>query len=254
MRYCSVGLQGTCTVERARKACQLMISVVIPAHNEFDAVDELVQRIGDVLNGTPSPWELILVDDGSTDGTDVRLRQIAETNPNLRVYSTRRRQGQTAALKAGLHRARGDIIVTLDADLENFPEDIPKLLEKLEGGADVVVGWRKDREGSWFSRKLPSKLANAIIRRMTHLPIHDQGCGLKVFRRWVINSLFLYGEHHRLISCLCAMHHATLEEIPVGHSERRSGQSKYGLKRTYQGQAKSQGDHSQQAVAEEGDG
>jgi glycosyltransferase involved in cell wall biosynthesis len=207
------------------------ISVVVPAFDEAGSLPELLARVRTALETLARPWELVVVDDGSTDGTASVLRSLAATEPRLRVFAARRRLGQTAALKAGLARARGAVIVTLDADLQNPPEEIPRLVRALDEGADVVTGWRRHRHDRWLSRRLPSALANAWIRHATGIPIHDHGCALKAYRREVINRLHLYGDHHRLVTAVCALHGARVREIEVAHEPRRTGRSKYGTGR-----------------------
>ena len=209
----------------------LALSVVVPVHNEVESLGELVARVGAVLDALGRRGELILVDDGSSDGTGVVLRRLAAREPRLRIFATRRRRGQTMALKAGLARARGEIVVTLDGDLQNAPEDIPVLLQALDAGADLVTGWRRERHDGWFTRRLPSMAANAWIRRLTGVPIHDHGCALKAYRRWLVDALHLYGDHHRLVTGYAALQGARIAEVPVRHAPRRSGRSKYGLSR-----------------------
>jgi glycosyltransferase involved in cell wall biosynthesis len=203
----------------------------VPAFDEAGSLPELLARVRAALETLARPWELVVVDDGSADGTASVLRSLAATEPRLRVFAARRRLGQTAALKAGLARARGAVIVTLDADLQNPPEEIPRLVRALDEGADVVTGWRRRRHDRWLSRRLPSALANAWIRHATGIPIHDHGCALKAYRREVIDRLHLYGDHHRLVTAVCALHGAGVREIEVAHEPRRTGRSKYGTGR-----------------------
>jgi glycosyltransferase involved in cell wall biosynthesis len=179
------------------------------------------------------PFELIVVDDGSRDATVAHLRSLLPTNPELVILRLRRNFGQTPAMQAGFDRARGDVIVTLDGDLQNDPQDIPRLLERIKSGADVVSGWRVDRKDGLWLRRLPSQLANRLIRRLTGVPIHDQGCSLKAYRREVVQRLRLYSDMHRFIGVLVMPTGAAIEEIAVLHHPRVAGVSKYGLSRVY---------------------
>jgi glycosyltransferase involved in cell wall biosynthesis len=204
------------------------LSVVVPLHDEAGSVEELVRRVRAVGEASGLGWELVMVDDGSADGTAERLRALASADPRLRVLATRRRRGQTTALKAGLARARGEVLVTMDGDLQNAPEDIPLLLQALNEGADVVIGWRRDRRDPFFSRRLPSLVANRWIRRLTGIEVHDHGCALKAYRRELVREMHLYGDHHRLVTALTALHGARVREVVVSHAPRREGRSKYG--------------------------
>ncbi len=209
------------------------LSVVIPVHNEAEALPELVNRLRSVLPGAAERWEIILVDDGSTDGSARLLRRMAYVEPRLHPFATRIRQGQTHALRAGLARARGRIVVTLDGDLQNPPEEIPKLVAALDDTVDVVVGWRRDRHDPFLVRRFPSEIANRWIRRLTRVPVHDHGCALRAYRADVIRDLHLYGDHHRLLPAVCFLHGARIREIPVAHAPRRTGRSKYGVRRVF---------------------
>lgn len=209
------------------------VSVVIPAYNEEEALPRLLSRLEEVLPELGRPVEVIIVDDGSTDATPEILRQAVKRYPWLRGFILRRNFGQSAALTCGIEAARGKIIVTLDADLQNDPADIPLLLAKLEEGYDVVSGWRKDRQDPWLSRKIPSRVANWLIGRITGVRIHDYGCTLKAYRREVIQGIPIYGELHRFIPVLTDLRGARITEVPVRHYPRRFGKSKYGLSRTY---------------------
>ncbi len=204
------------------------LSVVVPVHDEAGSVEELARRVRAVGDALGIGWELVVVDDGSTDGTPARLRALASADPRLRVLATHRRRGQTTALKAGLARARGEILVTMDGDLQNAPEDIPLLLRALDEGADVVIGWRRDRRDPFFSRRLPSIAANRWIRRFTGIAVHDHGCALKAYRRELVREMHLYGDHHRLVTAVAALHGARVREVVVSHAPRREGRSKYG--------------------------
>jgi len=209
------------------------LSVVIPVYNEAENIPLLLERLKEALEGLGKPFEVVIVDDGSTDGTTEILKQLKPRYPWLRVVVLRRNFGQSAAFTAGLDHARGEVIVTMDGDLQNDPQDIPRLLEKIEEGYDVVSGWRKDRKDPFFSRRLPSILANALISRLTKVKLHDYGCSLKAYRREVIEGLTIYGELHRFIPVLVSFGGARIAEIPVTHHPRRFGRSKYGLSRTY---------------------
>ncbi len=209
------------------------LSVVIPVYNEEQNVTLLLERLAQALQDLGRPFEVIIVDDGSTDRTPELLRSLKPRYPWLRVVFLRRNFGQSAAFTAGIDHARGEVIVTMDGDLQNDPADIPKLLAKLEEGYDVVSGWRKDRKDPFLSRRLPSILANKLISRLTHVELHDYGCSLKAYRAEVIQGLAIYGELHRFIPVLVSFRGARITELPVNHHPRRFGRSKYGLSRTY---------------------
>jgi glycosyltransferase involved in cell wall biosynthesis len=211
-----------------------LISVVVPMHNEVENVAALVEAIERALAGAGRPFELILVDDGSTDGSDQRLEQLAVTRPWLHPLYLKRNYGQSTALQAGFDIAQGEIIVTLDADLQNDPAEIPRLVAILDGNPDIdaVSGWRSNRQDSALSRTLPSRVANWLISRVTGVRLHDYGCALKAYRRQIISDLRLYGEQHRFIPALAADVGARILEVEVGHRARERGQSKYGIDRT----------------------
>jgi glycosyltransferase involved in cell wall biosynthesis len=208
------------------------LSVVIPVYNEQDSVRPLLASLRDVMEELGQGYELIVVDDGSTDQTLARLRDAALELPALRVVRLRANFGQTAALAAGFDVARGDLIVTMDGDGQNDPADVPRLLGKLKEGYDVVSGWRRDRRDPFWSRRLPSQLANGLISWITGVHLHDYGCALKVYRREILRDVALYGEMHRFLPALCRWVGASVGELPVGHWPRRRGVSKYGLGRT----------------------
>ncbi|QJA06792.1 glycosyltransferase family 2 protein [Thermosulfurimonas marina] len=208
------------------------VSIVIPAYNEEEALPHLLERLAEILPQIP-PAEVLIVDDGSTDGTPEILKDSVKRYPWLRVLILRRNFGQSAALTCGLDHARGKILVTLDADLQNDPADIPKLLDKLKEGYDLVSGWRKNRQDPFFTRKLPSRVANALISRITGVRLHDYGCTLKAYRREALQGVTIYGELHRFIPVLADLRGARIAEVPVRHHPRRFGKSKYGLSRTY---------------------
>ncbi|WP_456434489.1 glycosyltransferase family 2 protein [Thermosulfuriphilus sp.] len=212
---------------------EIDISVVIPLYNEEDNVALLLARIKEALEPLGRSFEVICVDDGSTDKTVKILKDLKKSYPFLRVIIFRRNFGQSAAMAAGFDYARGRIVVSMDGDLQNDPADIPMLITRLEEGYDVVSGWRKDRQDPFFSRKLPSFVANWIIGRATGVRLHDYGCSLKAYRREVVKNISLYGELHRFIPVLASFYGARIVEVPVRHHPRRLGRSKYGISRTY---------------------
>jgi glycosyltransferase involved in cell wall biosynthesis len=209
-----------------------MLSVVIPAYNEEENVPILYEKLKKVLDGLGQDYEIIFVDDGSTDGTYQRLKQLAEKDSRLKVIRFKRNYGQTAAMSAGFEHAKGDVIITLDADLQNDPEDIPLLLEKLEEGYHVVSGWRKDRKDPFLSRRLPSMIANWLISKITSVHLHDYGCTLKAYRAEVVKDLELFGDMHRFLPALTKRGGAKITEVVVRHHPRMFGRSKYGIGRT----------------------
>ncbi len=210
-----------------------MISIVIPVYNERPNIKPLLENTVSVMRNGRFNFEIIIVDDGSTDGTEELLRDIKREYPELKVLFLRRNFGQSAALTAGFRYAKGDVIITMDGDLQNDPSDIPLLLKKLDEGYDMVSGWRKNRKDPFFSRKLPSIVANWLIGRLTGVRVHDYGCTLKAFRKEVCKNLTLYGELHRFIPVLISLYGAKIGEVVVKHNERRGGESKYGLNRSY---------------------
>ena len=207
------------------------ISIIVPVYNEVENVERLCAKLHATLARLGRTYELILVDDGSRDGTWEKLKEQAASVPYLRLIRLRRNFGQTAAMSAGMHQAKGEVMVTLDADLQNDPDDIPLLLERIDRGFDVVSGWRKDRKDPFIHRRLPSIIANALISRVTGVPIHDFGCTLKAYRREVLENVQLYGEMHRFIPALASWVGGTVDEVVVRHSPRKFGKSKYGLSR-----------------------
>ncbi|MBS0500439.1 MAG: glycosyltransferase family 2 protein [Proteobacteria bacterium] len=211
------------------------VSIVVPIYNEVDNLPELVERIAQAMAGQPLSFELLAVDDGSSDGSRARLRELAAGRPWLRPVFLARNYGQSSALQAGFDRVRGRYVVTLDADLQNEPGDIPLLLQRLESDPDVdmVSGWRKDRQDAELSRKLPSRIANRLISRATGVHLHDYGCALKAYRRPIIDRIRLYGELHRFIPSLAREAGARIAEVPVRHHARTRGVSKYGIDRTF---------------------
>lgn len=211
------------------------VSIVVPIYNEVDNLPDLVARIGQAMAAQALSFELLAVDDGSTDGSAQRLLDLAAATPWLRPVLLVRNYGQSSALQAGFDRVRGRYVVTLDADLQNEPDDIPLLLARLQSDAsvDMVSGWRKDRQDAELSRKLPSRIANRLISRATGVHLHDYGCALKAYRRPIIDRIRLYGELHRFIPSLAKEAGARIAEVPVRHHARTRGVSKYGIDRTF---------------------
>ena len=210
------------------------VSIVIPVFNEEDNVADLVEQVGAAMMRSGRSFELICVDDGSRDESAARLAELALERSWLRPVYLIRNYGQSAALQAGFDEARGDMVVTLDGDLQNDPDDIPRLLDFMDQrqDVDVISGWRRNRQDRTLSRKIPSMLANGIISRVTGVRLHDYGCALKVYRASIIGDIKLYGELHRFIPALAAEVGAHIVEIPVNHRARTRGSSKYGIDRT----------------------
>lgn len=209
-----------------------MISVVIPAYNEEENIPILYEKLKKVMESLKEDYEIIFVDDGSIDRTLEILKELAKKDRKVKVIRFRRNYGQTAAIYAGFEHAKGDVIITMDADLQNDPEDIPKLLEKMKEGYDIVSGWRKDRKDPFLSRKLPSKIANWIISKVTGVELHDYGCTLKAYKSDIAKMYRLYGDMHRFLPALAKRFGAKITEIPVRHHPRLYGKSKYGIDRT----------------------
>jgi len=210
----------------------LKISVVIPLYNEVESIPMLHQALTDALEAYGQAYEIIIIDDGSTDGSFELLAQCAEKDEHIKVIRMRRNFGQTAAFAAGFDHAQGEVIITMDADLQNDPADIPLLMEKFEEGYDIVSGWRHDRQDRYLDRKLPSMIANRLISNVTDVRLHDYGCSLKAYRRDVLQHVRLYGQLHRFIPALASQVGGTVTEVPVNHRARQFGQSKYGIGRT----------------------
>lgn len=208
------------------------LSVVVPVFNEEESLAPLLRELAAVLAGLGRSSEIIAVDDGSTDASFARLRLLRDEVPGLRVVRLARNYGQTPAMAAGIEQARGQIIVTLDADGQNDPRDIPALLAALDDDVDVVQGWRRDRKDKWLSRRVPSQIANRMISIVTGTRLHDYGCTLRIMRADVAKELRLYGEMHRFIPALAADVGARVVERPVNHRPRTTGRSKYGIGRT----------------------
>jgi len=211
----------------------MMLSIIVPVYNEEDSIELLFDSIQTATRQLAMPWELILVDDGSQDHSLEKIKTLIQKNPGkLSVVVLRRNFGQTAAIAAGIDQAKGDVIILLDADLQNDPADIPRMVAKINEGFDVVSGWRYDRRDKFFTRTLPSHIANWIISKVTRVYLHDYGCTLKAYRREVITGFRLYGEMHRFIPVYANSVGARITEIKVQHHARRYGKAKYGLERT----------------------
>lgn len=208
------------------------LSIVVPLYNESESVEDLLRQIKSELQRLSLSYEIIFVDDGSTDNTWEVIEKQKGKTPELKGIKFRHNSGQTSAMVAGFNYASGEIIVTLDGDLQNDPSDIPALLEKIKEGYDIVSGWRKDRKDH-FSRVLPSRVANAIISIATGVKLHDYGCTLKAYRAECIKQLHAYGEMHRFFPALASMTGASVTEIPVNHHPRKYGASKYGFDRIF---------------------
>ena len=209
-----------------------MISITIPIYNEHGAIEALFAKIKEVMDRLGRPYEVIFVNDGSTDGSAAAMLDgLAARNPEAKVVHFRRNFGQTAAMMAGFDHASGEVIIPMDGDYQNDPEDIPKMLAKLDEGYDVCSGWRRDRQDNALQRNLPSMMANKLISRISGVRLHDFGCSLKAYRAEVVKDVRLYGEMHRFLPIYAKWHGARITEIPVNHFARRTGNSKYGLER-----------------------
>ena len=208
-------------------------SVVIPLHNEQENITELYDRLKAVMESQPETWELVLVDDGSTDRTFVLLREIAAVDSRVVVVKLRRNFGQTAGLAAGFDHARGDYVIAMDGDLQHDPADIPLFLEKLAEGYDIVSGWRKVRIDNFVMRRIPSRVANWLMAKLSGVDIHDFGTTFKAYRRDLLQQVPLYGEMHRFIPALASWHGASICEIPIKNVNRERGESHYGIGRTF---------------------
>lgn len=219
--------------EMTRQMAKPELSVVIPVYNEEDNIELLYEKLLLALTACGRTWEVIFIDDGSTDGSFEELQKLVNLDHRAKVVKFVKNFGQTAALAAGIDHARGQVIIPMDADLQNDPEDIQRLLDKMDEGYDVVSGWRKDRKDAFASRLLPSWIANKIISIISQVPLHDYGCSLKAYRREVIKDVRLYGEMHRFVPIYATWLGAKVAEIPVNHYARQYGQSKYGISRTF---------------------
>ena len=212
---------------------QLDLSVVVPIYNEVESVPKLIDAIASSLIASQLSYEIICVDDGSRDGSAELLKQLALNRTDLKAVLFRRNYGQTAAMAAGFKYAKSRVVVTMDGDLQNDPADIPKLVDKLQEGYDLVSGWRKNRNDAALSRVLPSKIANWVIGKVTGVKLHDYGCSLKAYSAEIVADMNLYGELHRFLPALAFIEGARITEIPVLHHARAYGRSKYGLGRTF---------------------
>ncbi len=208
------------------------LSIVVPIYNEEESLSLLHERVTASLENTGLDYELILVDDGSSDRSFLLLKELAVQDPRVKVIRFRRNFGQTAAMAAGFDAASGRVVVPMDGDLQNDPSDIPRLLAKIDEGYDVVSGWRKDRQDTFINRKLPSMIANGLISKFTGVHLHDYGCTLKAYRKEVLEGINLYGEMHRFVPALASQVGAKVTELPVKHHSRLFGTSKYGISRT----------------------
>lgn len=209
---------------------EIQLSVIIPVFNEEENIESLCREIREALEGLE--YEILAIDDGSIDDSFTILKRIHEEDRRVRVIRFRRNFGQTAAFAAGFDLAQGKTVITLDADLQNDPADMPRLLAKLEEGYDVVSGWRVERRDPFLTRRLPSMIANWLISEITGVRLHDYGCSLKAYRREVVKNVRLYGELHRFIPALASWMGVQVTEVPVNHRPRKFGQTKYGLSRT----------------------
>jgi glycosyltransferase involved in cell wall biosynthesis len=211
------------------RADRAELSLIIPVYNEADNLEELYGELAAAMDALGRSYEIIFVDDGSGDGSWPVLTGLQKRDGRVRIIRLRRNFGQTAALTAGFDHARGEIIISLDADLQNDPADIPRLVQKIGEGFDLVSGWRRNRKDRFFSRRVPSAVANWLISRITHVRLHDYGCTLKAFRREVIKNIKLYGELHRFIPAIASHMGVAIAEVPVNHRRRRHGKSKYNI-------------------------
>ncbi|MET1010225.1 MAG: glycosyltransferase family 2 protein, partial [Gaiellaceae bacterium] len=211
-----------------------MISVVVPVHDEDRSVELLYDELASALDPLGRPWEAVYVDDGSTDGSFAALTRLHDRAPNVRVVRLRRNFGKSAALAAGFRHAEGSVVVTIDADLQDDPAEIPRLLAKLDEGFDLVSGWKAQRRDPW-PRRLVSKVFNFVVGRASGLKLHDMNCGLKAYRAEVVRSLRIYGELHRFLPVLAHDRGFRVAELPVNHRPREHGRSRYGVERYMRG-------------------
>jgi glycosyltransferase involved in cell wall biosynthesis len=207
------------------------LSVVIPVYNEAENLEELYNEISDSCENLKKSYEIIFIDDGSRDNSYAVLKKLQKKNPKVKLIRLRKNFGQTAALSAGFDHSKGDVIISLDADLQNDPRDFGLLIEKIEEGYDIVSGWRKNRKDKFLTRKVPSRLANWLISVITRVKLHDYGCTLKAFRREVVKNIQLYGELHRFIPAIASNIGVTIAEVEVNHRPRKHGKSKYSVMR-----------------------
>ena len=207
-------------------------SIVVPLYNEVTNIAPLYVRLTQVMEGRDEPYEIVMIDDGSKDDTPRALQLIAGDDSRVRVVTLRRNFGQTAALKAGFDAAKGDIIISMDGDLQHDPEEIPAFIAKLDEGWDVVSGWRAQRRDRWLTRRLPSRIANWMMAKLSGVALHDFGTTFKAYRRETIKNIPLYGELHRFIPALAVWSGAQITEIPINNPPRQNGKSNYGISRT----------------------
>jgi glycosyltransferase involved in cell wall biosynthesis len=219
--------------EQTEQQQALGLSVILPAYNEAESVGPLYEATVRAVEPMATPFEIIFVDDGSSDGTFARCAALAARDPRVKVIKLRRNYGQTPAMVAGIDHARGAILITMDADLQNDPADIPMLVQRIEDGYDLVVGWRHNRQDRFLSRRFPSVIANWLIARVTGVDIKDNGCSLKAYRADLIKGVPLYSEMHRFIPAMASMAGARIDQVKVRHHARKFGTSKYGLSRIY---------------------
>ncbi len=210
-----------------------LISIIIPVFNESGSIGFLLEEVINVMAANKFNFELIVVNDGSKDNTQQILKQLTYKINELSVISLRKNYGQTAAMAAGFDHSKGDIVITLDGDLQNDPNDMPKLISEINNGYDLICGWRFDRKDKLVNRKIPSKIANKLIAHVTGLKLHDYGCSLKAFKKEIIDDIKLYGELHRFLPVLANIEGARIKEIKVNHRSRQYGSSKYGIDRTF---------------------
>ncbi|WP_431857293.1 glycosyltransferase family 2 protein [Azospirillum sp.] len=215
----------------AEETPAVYVSVLVPVYNEIDNIEPLCGALIPALERLHKPFEIIFINDGSTDGTEGKLAAMARAEPRVRVINFRRNVGQTAALMAGIDHSVGAVIVPMDGDLQNDPEDVALLLAKLEQGYDVVSGWRRDRQDNFVERTLPSRIANKLISKISGVHLNDYGCSLKAYRREMLQGFRLYGEMHRFVPIYAHWQGARVTEVPIRHHPRRFGRSKYGLER-----------------------
>ena len=211
----------------------MKLSIIIPIYNEEKNIEELYKELKKVLEELSISYELIAINDGSKDGSGQILKKITQSDTSFKVINFRKNFGQTAAISAGIDFSKGEVIIPMDADLQNDPADIPKFLEKTEQGSDVVSGWRKKRKDKLITRRIPSRIANWLISSITKVKLHDYGCTMKAYKREVIKDIRLYGEMHRFMPAYTSWYGAKVSEIVVNHRPRKYGKTKYGLSRTF---------------------
>ena len=226
------GLTAPDEIDESIEAVTPRISIVIPLYNEEDSIPRLYDELNKAIANYGQPAEVIIIDDGSRDRSFALLSEIAARDPRFTIIRFRRNFGQTAGFAAGFAQARGDVVITMDADLQNDPMDIPLLMAKVDEGYDIVSGWRKDRQDRFLDRRLPSILANRLISNVTDVRLHDYGCSLKAYRRDVLQHVRLYGELHRFVPALASQAGGSVAEVPVNHRARQYGKTKYGISRT----------------------